>query len=286
MGSKDMGAVVITGCSSGIGRASALHLDRLGFKVFAGIRKIEDAESICRAASASLIPLTIDITDKDSISSAVKTVTQILDGQGLAGLVNNAGATFVSPLEFMPWEDLLQQVKLNLLGHMAVTKAFLGLIRRRRGRVVNIGSIGGVQPVPFLAAYDACKAGMHAYTDSLRMELRAQGIEVVLVIPGHVATPIWGKTGGKGASSLESITGEGRAIYGPMIDAFMQTVRKMGQGGLPAKAVAEVVARGLTAAKPKTCYFIGRDARLQSFLSKIVPDRVRDALVLRALGIG
>lgn len=285
MGSKDMRAVVITGCSTGIGRASALHLDKLGFKVFAGVRKIEDAESICRDASASLIPLTIDITDNESISSAVKTVTQILDGQGLAGLVNNAGATFISPLEFFPWENLVDQVKVNLLGHIAVTQSFLGLIRKRRGRVINIGSIGGVQPVPFLFAYNACKAGMHAYTCSLRMEVGAQGIQVVLVIPGHIATPIWRKTGGKGELFSDSLSEEARAIYGSRIDAFVQTVRKMEQGGLQAESVAEVVARGLTVPKPKTCYLVGRDARLQSFLSKWVPDRIRDSLVLKALGI-
>jgi short-subunit dehydrogenase len=285
MGSKDMGAVVITGCSTGIGRASALHLDSLGFEVFAGIRKEEDAESLRRAASPRLTPLFIDVTDNDSIASGAKKVTKALDGRGLAGLVNNAGATFISPLEFFPWEELVQQVKVNLLGHIAVTQSFLGLIRRCRGRVVNIGSIGGLQPVPFLSAYDACKAGMHAYTDSLRMELGAQGIQVVLVIPGHIATPIWRKTGGKGESLPDSLPEEGRAIYGSMIDAFMQTVRNMEQGGLKAEAVAEVVARVLTVPKPNTCYLVGRDARLQSFLTKLAPDRIRDALVLKMLGV-
>lgn len=283
MSEQDMGAVVVTGSSTGIGRATALLLDGLGFKVFAGVRKEEDAESLRQAASPRLTPLFIDIADRDSVAQAAATVTRTLEGQGLAGLVNNAAASFVGPLECSPWEDFVYQIEVNLLGHVAVTRAFLKLIRISRGRVVNIGSIGGIQPIPLASAYDACKAGIHALTDSLRMELVRQGIFVILVIPGHIATPVWGKLTREGDRLQAALSGEDKALYGPMIDAFRLKARKMGLGGLPAEAVAKVVAKALTARKPRTRYLVGRGARLRSILVKLLPDRIRDLLVLKAI---
>jgi NAD(P)-dependent dehydrogenase (short-subunit alcohol dehydrogenase family) len=182
------GAVVITGTSTGIGRATAVRLAGMGFRVFAGVRKPADADEL--AQTPGITPLIIDVTDPAIVSAAAETVASQTGSAGLRGLVNNAGITVPGPLEFLPLDDLRRQLEVNVIGPIAVTQAFLPLLRRGRGRIINIGSIGGKMSMPFLGAYHVSKFGMEALSDSLRQELRPWGIRVSLVEPGGVSTPL------------------------------------------------------------------------------------------------
>ena len=186
--------MVITGTSTGIGEATAIRLADEGFSVFAGVRQLADGEALRKQTSHEVIPLIIDITDGAAIASAVEAVTKAVGDAGLAGLVNNAGIVKPGPIEFQPLADFRRQLEVNLVGHVAVTQAFLPLIRRGHGRIVNVGSIGGRLVLPLHGAYSASKFGMEAISDALRIELRQWSIPVSLVDPGASATAIFGKT--------------------------------------------------------------------------------------------
>ena len=203
--------MVITGASTGIGAACATHLRGLGFRIFGGVRKPEDAE---RLRSAGAEPLTIDVTDADSIRSAA---SQLGDAP-LAGLVNNAGVAVAGPVEFVPIEELRHQLEVNVIGQVAVTQAFLPALRRARGRVVNIGSIGGRVALPLLSPYAASKFALEAITDSLRRELRPWGMHVSIVEPGAVATPIWDKSRAANEEVASRMPPESLELYGKLID--------------------------------------------------------------------
>ncbi len=279
------GAVVITGASTGIGEACALRADELGFAVFAGVRKEADGESLQRKGSDRLTSVFIDVTDDASIASAAATVAKAVGDAGLAGLVNNAGISVPGPLEFMPVADLRRQIEVNVIGQIAVTQAFLPLLRKRRGRIVNIGSISGKLATPFLGAYAASKFAMEALTDSLRMVLRPWGISVSIVEPGSIATPIWDKGQATVNEIVEKLPRQARDFYDPAIAAMRRAADKTARAGIPPYAVAKAVAHALTAKKPKTRYVVGRDAQLQAALAKVVPDRMRDWLIVRELGL-
>ena len=191
---NDRGAVVVTGTSTGIGAATALYLAENGFRVFAGVRRKADGEALAARASNGLTPVTIDITNPASISAAAATVSAAVGKRGLAGLVNNAGIVKPAPLEHQPLADFRRQLEVNLVGPLAVTQAFLPLIRLGRGRVVNVGSIGGRVVLPLHGAYSCSKFGMEALSDALRLELRQWKIPVVHVDPGATDTAIFGKT--------------------------------------------------------------------------------------------
>ncbi len=186
-------AIVITGASTGIGRACAFELDRRGFRVFAGVRKPRDGEALREAASERLVPLEIDVTDPQSIEAAAKTVSTVVGGAGLWGLVNNAGISVSGPIDFVELDELRRQLEVNVIGPVAVTQAVLPLIRPARGRIVNVGSIGGHNAAPFVGPYSASKFAIEGVTQALRREVRPFGIEVAIVDPGAVQSEIWGK---------------------------------------------------------------------------------------------
>jgi NAD(P)-dependent dehydrogenase (short-subunit alcohol dehydrogenase family) len=275
------GAVVVTGASTGIGEATTLHLASLGFTVFAGVRKDEDAE---RARSYGLQPVRLDVTEPDSIAAARNEVEGALDGAPLAGLVNNAGVAISGPIEFISPEELTRQLDINVIGQVRVIQAFLGLLRRDKGRVVNISSIGGRIALPLVGPYAASKFALEAVSDSLRREVRNQGVEVIVVEPGAIKTPIWGKGNAAAEEMLSEAPPEAEQLYGDMIRAIRaETVKIEEERGLPPSAVAEVVGEALTASKPKTRYLVGRDAKMRAALAKRLPDRVMDSLIGRAL---
>ena len=279
------GAVVVTGASTGIGQACALRLDKIGFQVFAGVRKEADGESLKRQASERLTPVFIDVTEEASIASAADTVAAAVGAAGLAGLVNNAGIVVPGPLEFQPLGDIRQQIDVNFIGQIAVTQAFLPLLRKRRGRIVNIGSIGGRMATPFLGAYAASKFAMEAFTDSLRMELQPWGISVSIVEPGSIATPLWEK-GQAAADEIDrKLPQTGHALYDPAVAAMRRVADKLARAAIPPSAVAKAVAHALTAKRPKTRYLVGRDAKLQAAVAKLVPDRMRDWLIVQRMGL-
>ena len=190
----DKGAVVITGASTGIGEACALHLDKLGYRVFAGIRKSADGESLRRRASERLVPVRLDISDAMEVAQAARIIIEMLGGGGLAGLINNAGIVVGGMLEFLPLDALRRQLEVNVVGQIAVTQAFLSSLRKARGRIVNISSVSGLISSPFTGAYSASKFALEALTDSLRMELRPWKMHVALVEPGFIQTPIASKS--------------------------------------------------------------------------------------------
>jgi NAD(P)-dependent dehydrogenase (short-subunit alcohol dehydrogenase family) len=271
------GTVLVTGASTGIGQASVRHLLELGFDVAAGVRKDEDAERL-RGLGARAVKL--DVTDQASIDSA----RAELGDAPLAGLVNNAGIAVSAPLEFVPIEELRTQLEVNVIGQVAVTQAFLPALRAGGGRIVNVSSIGGRIALPLAGPYNASKFALEGLSDSLRRELRADGIEVSLVEPGGIKTPIWEK-GAARAGAMQERMGPGAfERYGKLMQAVRDRSTKIAtESGSPPEAVAEVIGRALTASKPKTRYLVGRDAKTRWALAKRLPDRAMDAIIGRAL---
>ena len=221
----------------------------------------------------------LDVTDAESIAAAQSAVADAVGERGLAGLVNNAGISVAAPMELVPLDELRRQMEVNLIGPVAVTQAFLPLIRKARGRIVNIGSIGGRISTPVLGPYSASKYAIEAITDALRIELRPWGINVAVVEPGSIATPIWEKGQGSADELEAGLTPEAQAMYAGTIAAMRQAAREAERRGIPPDAVAKAVAHALTSKRPKTRYLVGFDARLQAALATIVPDRLLDRLI-------
>jgi NAD(P)-dependent dehydrogenase (short-subunit alcohol dehydrogenase family) len=277
-------AVVVTGASTGIGEAIAKRLDS-GFRVFAGVRKDEDAEKL-RAAGANIEPIKIDVTDQASIDAAAAHVKSEIGDQGLAGLVNNAGIAVSAPLEFLPVEELRHQLEVNTVGQHAVTQAFLAPIRTAKGRIVNISSIGGKIALPLAGAYAASKFAMEAISDTLRRELKPWGIEVVVVEPGGVVTPIWDRGTDTANRILEEAPPEAEQLYGPLIESMRAQVAEITANGMQPSEIAEVVHTALTKSRPKTRYLVGSEAKQRARAAAILPDRVFDRLIARTLKWG
>lgn len=275
--------VVITGASTGIGEASSLYLAERGFRVFAGVRRDSDGRRLEKEGSGRIRALRIDVTDRASIEQAAFLVDPQVGASGLSGLVNNAGMTVAGPLEFLPLDDVRHQLEVNLMGAIAVTQAFLPLLRRARGRVVNIGSISGRLASPLLGPYAMSKFALRAFSDSMRRELTPWGIRVSLVEPGAVDTPIWGKGLDRSQRSFEDLPPEARRLYGSMVESVRARASRMAAGGLPATAVAQVVHRALTRAKPRARYLVGADAKITAALVWALPDRVIDWLTQNRL---
>ena len=275
--------VVVTGASTGIGAACALHLDRLGFTVFAGVRNITDAATLQRQGASGLIPLLLDVTDEVLIKKAQVIVSEYVGNNGLYGLVNNAGIAVVGPLEAVPIPDLRRQLEVNVIGQIAVTQAFLPLIRQARGRIVNMGSIAGRGAMPLMGPYAASKFALEAMTDALRLELQQWGIGVSIVEPGAIATPIWEKSG-KDAADLEAaMPRELLSMYAMLVAAVRKVVGEAANRAIAADAVARAVEHALTASRPKTRYLVGPDAKLRALMIKLLPDRLSDAVLTWAL---
>jgi len=278
-------SALITGASTGIGRATALHLDGKGWRVFAGVRREEDAASLREAGSERLVPLMLDVTDAAQIAAAAERIGTEVGEAGLDGLVNNAGIAVPGPLETLPIDDFKRQIEVNLSAHVAVTQAMLPSIRRTRGRIVFITSIGGLMAFPMFGAYHAAKFGLEAVGDVFRQELRPWGIKVAIVEPGSIATPIWGR----GEAEVDVIASRARdghtEHYGDAIAAYREVARKTGARGIPPERVAAKIEHALNARRPRTRYLVGADARGQAFAARVLPDRLVDWLVARATGM-
>jgi NAD(P)-dependent dehydrogenase (short-subunit alcohol dehydrogenase family) len=278
------GAVLITGASTGIGRACAEHLDSLGFTVFAGVRKQSDADLLGESGSGRTQALMLDVTDSQSIAAAMGSVEQAAPA-GLAGLVNNAGIAVAGPLEFVTLDDWRRQLEVNFIGQVAVTQAALPALRRARGRIVNMTSIGGRLASPFLGPYSASKYALEAITDSLRLELRPFGIEVAAVEPGAVATPIWGKGRAEAEQATANMPAQATQLYRGGIEALPKLIAQAERSGVEPLVVARAVGHALTASRPRTRYVVGRDAKVRLLLTRLLPTRVMDRIVVRAMGI-
>jgi NAD(P)-dependent dehydrogenase (short-subunit alcohol dehydrogenase family) len=268
----------VTGASSGIGEATALHLRELGFDPVAAVRKDEDAE---RLARSGLRTVKLDVTAVDSIAAAR---AELGDGP-LAGLVNNAGIAVAAPLEFLPLDQLRHQLEVNLIGQLAVTQRFLPVLRAGGGRIVNVSSIGGRVALPLVGAYNASKFALEAISDSLRRELLSQGVDVIVIEPGGVKTPIWRKGNELATELTADLPPEGARLYGTLIAAIRkQTAKIATETGIEPRVVAEAIGRALTAKRPRARYLVGRDAKLRAAAAQVLPDRVMDRIVGRMLG--
>ena len=276
-------AVVITGASTGIGAACAFHLDRLGFTVFAGVRKPEDGARLQQSGSDRLIPILLDVTDQPSIQRSIEIVSERVGVTGLYGLVNNAGIAVSAPLEAIPLPDLRRQLEVNVIGQVAVTQAFLMLIRQARGRIVNMGSIAGRSTIPLMGAYSASKFALEAITDALRLEVQPWGIHVSIIEPGAITTPIWTKSAEDAVGREAIMTVELKRLYEPTVAAVRKVVGEAAKRAISSEVVAKVVEEALTAPVPKTRYLVGRDAKIRAFIGRILPDRIMDRLLTAVL---
>ena len=264
---------MITGASTGIGREAALYLDARGVRVFAGVRRSQDADALRAAASPRLTPLTLDVTDAAGIEAAAKTVEQALEGAGLGGVVNNAGIGVAAALEFVELDELRRQLEINVVGPVAVTQAFLPLLRKEKGRVVHVGSMAGYNAAPFLGPYSASKHAIEALTDSLRRELRPWGLHVSLIEPGSIETPIWDKAWSYADEVRAGLSERAIELYGDPLDRTIEYMKKVSVRAIPAERVARAIHHALTAERPRTRYRVGFDAKLMRVLTRVLPDR-------------
>ena len=278
-------AVVVTGTSTGIGESTAAHLVQQGFHVFGGVRRENDGERLRGQLGDAFMPLSLDVTDEDAIGRAASQVEQALGGATLAGLVNNAGIATGGPLAHLPLDAFRKIIDVNLFGAVAVTQAFLPLLgcdrarTGRSGRIVNVSSVSGKRAPPFLAPYSASKHALEAVSESLRRELLLFGIDVIVVAPGSVATPIWDKAREIDATPYENTE------YAPALSRFLDYVMDVGPKGDPPERIARVIHEALTAASPKTRYAPVKGKFMNWILPGLLPKRFVDRKIGRALGM-
>jgi NAD(P)-dependent dehydrogenase (short-subunit alcohol dehydrogenase family) len=283
--------VLVTGSSTGIGKACALYLAKSGFSVIAGVRKMEDAKKLELAAGSNLVGIQLDISDPDSIAAAAAKIAQITGESGLAGIVNNAGIGVHGPIEFLSRDDWRRQFEVNVFGHAEVTGALLPALRRYvsahgkgAGRIIFIGSIAGRISLPIMGPYCASKHAIAAMASSLRMELRIQGIHVCLIEPGAIQSEIWRKAD-EFATAIPA-DAPAREHYGGQIDAVLGSARESESGAIPAEVVARLVQRCMTESNPPRRRTVGRDAMFGAMLRRVLPEKWFDRMVMRMLRIG
>jgi NAD(P)-dependent dehydrogenase (short-subunit alcohol dehydrogenase family) len=273
--------VVVTGVSSGIGRAIARTLSAAGFTVFGSVRRAEDAATF--EAETGGTALSFDIRDEAAIAEAAAKVHAAAGEEGIAALVNNAGIALPGALERIPIERFREQIEIGLVGPLAVTKAFLPSLkgrgaRARAGRIINISSVAGATAMPFLGPYSAAKFGLEAMSDSLRRELAVYGIEVVVIQPGGIATPAWEKAASEDSSAFAA------GPYEKPAAEFRDLALAAGTGGMAAERVAGLVLRVLRARRPRPRYLITPHPVTERIIRRL-PTRLLDRLIARRLGL-
>jgi NAD(P)-dependent dehydrogenase (short-subunit alcohol dehydrogenase family) len=275
--------VVITGASTGIGWGCVKVLAGSGWRVFAGVRKEEDARRIKATFGDRVTPLLFDVTDREAVTAAARAVDQALGGGTLAGLVNNAGITVAGPLLYLRIEDFERQIAVNLTGPLIVTQAFTPLLgvdsagSGPRGRIVMISSVGGRNAPPFVGAYSASKFGLEGLSESLRRELMLFGIDVAIINPGAVATPIWMKS--------EAVDAEFAGTpYASAIAKVKAYMMKVGANGLAPERIGEAVKSALEASRPRVRTVV-TPTPVQDVLARALPKRVVDGLIADRLGL-
>jgi NAD(P)-dependent dehydrogenase (short-subunit alcohol dehydrogenase family) len=278
-----MKTFLITGSSTGIGEACALHLDRLGHQVYAGVRRESDGDRLRAKASDRMTPVIVDVTDEASIDAAAKRVESEVGR--LDGLVNNAGVGRGGPIEFLDLDEWKDQFEVNVFGQVAVTKKMLPLVRKSpAGRIVFISSIGGKVSTQSLGPYNSSKHAIEAIGDALRQELHPWGIGVSLVEPGAIRTEIWAKASETVEKLEREYPAEARELYARHIEGVKKGLEFQTKNAAPAEKVAKAVEHALLASRPRTRYLVGRDARLMAVMRSLLPDRALDAMVRRVSG--
>lgn len=277
--------VVITGVSTGIGYDAARYLIERGFHVFGSVRKQADGERVRGELGEQFTPLVFDVTDVAAVETAVSQVSEKIGNNGLAGLVNNAGIAVAGPLMHLPLEDFRWQMEVNVTGQLAVTQKFLPLLGaipnapHPPGRIVNISSVSGKVVYPFMGPYAASKHALEAISDALRRELLIFGIDVIVIGPGSVQTPIWDK-----AQDLD-VEPYRHTSYKDMLEGMKKVFVRQGKSGIAVEKVSEVIYEALTKEKPKTRYAIARKLLSGWLLPRYLPARAFDNIIAKRLGI-
>ena len=279
-----MRSVVVTGSSTGIGHAAAKELIARGFRVFGSVRKADDGARLRAEFGETFTPLIFDVSDEAAITAAAAQVRQTLNGETLAGLVNNAGIAVAGPLLHLPLDDFRRQIEINLTGQLAVTQAFASQLGQDRelkgapGRIVMISSVGGRNGSPFLGAYNASKFALEGLSESLRRELILYGIDVIIIGPGAIATPIWEK-----ADEVDTTPFDNTDYAGPLkaVKAYML---KMGRAGLKPERVGALIADAIDKPGRKVRYAIVPSA-VENFFMSVLPKRTLDGIIAKRLGL-
>jgi NAD(P)-dependent dehydrogenase (short-subunit alcohol dehydrogenase family) len=279
-----MRSVVVTGASTGIGWATAKLLLARGFRVFGSVRKAQDAQRLCSEFGADFTALSFDVTDEAAVLAAAREVRAALEGETLAGLVNNAGIAVAGPALELAVSEFRRQMDVNVIGPVIATQAFgplLGVdpsLRGPKGRIVMVSSLAGKNGNPLLSPYCTSKHAIEGLSESLRRELMLFGIDVVIIAPGAVKTPIWGK------SEEIDVSVYRNSPFFPALERIRKFMLQLGEKGLPAERIAEVIADALVTAKPKTRYQIVPDP-IQQFIVEVLPKRMVDRIVAKRLGL-
>lgn len=285
MSEQSKPSIVITGVSTGIGYATAKLLAERGFQVFGSVRSEADADRTGRDLGPNFCPLLFDVTDQPAVNKAAELVRAKLGQNRLFALINNAGVEMAGPLAYLPVERLRAQLEVNVIGVLAVTQAFLPLIGTEpdrigsAGRIINISSMLGRLAVPFVGAYCASKFGLEGLSDSLRREMMLFGIDVIVVEPGAIVTPIWEKAEGKLLNEYPDTP------YQLSLSKFVETAMKSGREGFPASRVAELIERILSTKKPKARYTLIPKHFVEYTIPRLLPARLLDYLMGKYLGI-
>lgn len=281
-----MKTVLITGASTGIGAGAAKYLAGKGWRVFAGVRKGPDGDALKAGAAGDLRPIILDVTRPEQVEAAVDVVSAALEGQRLAGLVNNAGIAKMGPLAIQPMEDFRAQFEVNVFGLMAVTQAFVPLLgsdparKGPPGRIVNITSVGGKLAAPFLGTYAATKHAVEALTDALRRELVIYGIDAIAIGPGSVRTPIWDK------AEEENVDGPyANCDWAEPLKVFEKVMLSGGRSGLTPEQIAGFIETALSADKPKARYAPVPNKFTNWTIPTRLPKRVLDGIFLKRFGL-
>jgi NAD(P)-dependent dehydrogenase (short-subunit alcohol dehydrogenase family) len=279
-----MQSIVVTGVSTGIGWGITKVLIQKGFRVFGSVRKTQDAERLSKEFGTNFVPLIFDVTDETAVQAAAQQVRGYLNGETLFGLVNNAGIAVPGPLIHLSTNEFRNQLEVNLVSVLIVTKAFVPLLgadhslRGRTGRIVNISSVGGQNGGPFLGAYSASKHGLEGFSESLRRELMLYGIDVIIVGPGSVATPIWDK-----AEQMDTSPYEHTEYFEAAIKVQKYMIRD-GRNGYPPEKVGEVTLHALTTPKPRVRYAVIPGSSFQRTIQNWLPKRLVDRIIAQRLG--
>lgn len=278
-------SVVITGASSGIGRATVALMSQAGWQVFATVRKTADHQQVKKAYGENVIPVVMDVQDESSIQAAAQQIATHLNGRGLDGLVNCAGIGVVRPVEYASLQDLRQTYEVNVFGQISVSQALLHVLRRNRGRIVNITSVGVNIAIPFGGLLNSSKSAFAMLSDSMRLELRPFGVRVIAIEPGAISTPAVEKTLGDIESVIRNLPEEARMQYGEMLRTFGRQAYTREKSGSSPSVVAEAILHALSSNRPRIRYRVGKHARLLATLPKLLPESVLDALRARMFGL-
>lgn len=279
-----MQSVVITGASTGIGWATAKLLLTRGFRVFGSVRKQADADRLRSEFGANFTPLLFDVTDEAAVLAAAREVRAALNGETLAGLVNNAGIAVAGPVLGLAADEFRRQLDVNVIGPIIATQAFGPLLgadpslKGAKGRIVMISSVAGKNGNPLLSAYSASKHAIEGLSESLRREMMLFGIDVIIVAPGAVKTPIWSK------ADEADISGYRNSPFFPALEKIRKFTRQLGENGLPPEKIAEAIVGALTSASPKVRYSITPDP-MRHIITAVLPKRMVDRIIARRLGL-